>query len=246
MMAKLVFLSSILLFASAISASGDYAGIYHIKEPCPRKVPESPTEMFESDRKEANTQMPDVDFHENRRVRRTLQIQESEAQQQLEEFVKVLKTFIGELDFDVSSFQWQTEKLGKRLALIESSVQSLQSSDESILEQLGFARHAFKIMVNATELMGFYRSVSGPFHRLINGLISLNVRLLELYDLNGHPDSSMTGYKGKVHSFKSRLEHWGSIFQFFVNVPPDLRLIFETQFIEASDSLRELSMQVSS
>lgn len=161
-----------------------------------------------------------------------------EVQEHLEQLIQRLKSFVHEVDFTGAEFDKYSEDLGRKLADISNWVESF-SHIESLEERLSFAKTLFFTMKSALSYVSFYNSGDTGLY-LAQKIVQLNVRLLTLYNNQGHPDPSIEGYKNDVFTFMKILTSWRNLFDELISVSLSLRILFEDEYSKAESTLHVL------
>ncbi|GEQ71680.1 hypothetical protein JCM33374_g5366 [Metschnikowia sp. JCM 33374] len=174
---------------------------------------------------------------------RTSQNVTREAEKSLYWILQSLGSFVHDFGFDERKFKMLAKFLKNEIAESGVWVEDIISFNPKLLAQLRFAQHMYSMIENATEFLQFYTN-STMDRRLVRNIIQLNVRLLGLHDFSGIPDPSIEGYADTLSIFASLLEYWGEMFNRLKKVPLSVRLMFETQFIDANNVIQLLESRL--
>lgn len=161
-----------------------------------------------------------------------------EVQERLEQLIQRLKSFVYEVDFTGAEIDEYSEQIEGKLTEISNWVLSFSHNDR-LEESLKFAKNLIFTMKSASSYVKFYNSDDTGSY-LARRIVQLNVRLLILYNNQGHPDPSIEGYKDDVSTFMKILESWKNLFDELVEAPLSLRFLFESEYLKAESTLHVL------
>ncbi|GEQ71469.1 hypothetical protein JCM33374_g5153 [Metschnikowia sp. JCM 33374] len=174
---------------------------------------------------------------------RFLDHQIQETNQVLDDFVKRLKTYMYETTFHVRAFESKGAELGRRLEDISIIVTRFGPQTYAIISRLNFAKEMFEKMSTSIDPLKFYESITLPGHELVWGIIDLNIRLLELRNSQGSPDSSIKDYQKKITSFTEFISNL-SIEVARTNMTFGMHSVFMSQKRQAEKTLLELAFYI--
>ncbi|KAM9929926.1 hypothetical protein OXX59_000872 [Metschnikowia pulcherrima] len=168
----------------------------------------------------------------------SIQIPQETAGERLNWFIGRLRTFVHGKDFDVRGFDWHSDRLRGQLFEVYGRVILADVHHRDIWYQYLYAKEMFQTMLDASEIIKFYGHVNTLPHGLINIVAHLNVQLMTLFTLQGHPDVTRHKYSDIVLDSMSSLDHWISMFERVANVPIPVQVAFQNQASHAKSVLR--------
>lgn len=159
-------------------------------------------------------------------------------------FVRDLRDFVTNKDFDYVEFETQIEDLRRDLFDIEFSVEKESHNDE-LEDQLIFARRLYQEMVEATEKIQRYKSCQARGHTPLLRMFKLKLRVLVLHNYRGKLDCLIPRYEDKIFCFLQQLNHWERDMGKLRHVPSGMLRLFDAQYVEVRKILDNLKSQFS-
>ena len=164
---------------------------------------------------------------------------------QLEKFIQELLLFVLENAFANEEFDAAAVSLDNQLMrFVEVMDSDSDPYSEKLRQKVTFAKDAFQIMVESSEIMKRYNYLGRPEEHLINYMSELRVLLLVFFDKSGFPNV-------KLKKFNFKMNHYAGLTSFLVqmsdelpNVPIGTQLAFTTQTEKVRDMLRKLEPKV--
>ncbi|GEQ68352.1 hypothetical protein JCM33374_g2020 [Metschnikowia sp. JCM 33374] len=163
----------------------------------------------------------------------------------LEDFVGYLKSLINLNDFDFATFEVYEKSLRTRLLEIERFADISKYTSIELKSRLRFAKYMFEVMVSSVQGLKLYGKMRGLVSHLMYCMISLNVRLLAMFDLHGFPDPAIPGFTKTVPVQMAYLEFWKQMFAKLTGVSLGETLSFDHQYNKAEYTLAVLSRHIS-
>ncbi|KAM9899114.1 hypothetical protein OXX69_009612 [Metschnikowia pulcherrima] len=162
---------------------------------------------------------------------------------QLKNIFNRLKTFLAPPCFDYETFEKDADQIEMDLKNVTNRVNEL-SSPQSFNQQLKHVRKVFSAMVDSIEPLRHYVFMGRSDLHLVNRLIEFNVKLYEMYDSHGEPESAIEGYEDKIVRYTVMLQFWRDQFNELGGVPIGVRRMFERQSVAAGDTINALRSEV--
>ncbi|KAM9936783.1 hypothetical protein OXX80_003669 [Metschnikowia pulcherrima] len=162
---------------------------------------------------------------------------------QLKNIYNRLKTFLVLPCFDYETFEKDADQIEMDLKNVTNRVNEL-STPQKFNQQLTHVRKVFLAMVDAIEPLRHYVFMGRSDLHLVNRLIEFNVKLYEMYDSSGDPESAIEGYEDKIVRYTVMLQFWRDQFDELGGVPIGVRRMFEKQSDAAGDTINALKSEV--
>ncbi|KAM9903762.1 hypothetical protein OXX79_003138 [Metschnikowia pulcherrima] len=162
---------------------------------------------------------------------------------QLKNIFDRMKTFLESNCFDYETFEKDADQIEMDLKNVTIRANEL-SSPQKFNQQLKHVRKVFSAMVDAIEPLRHYVFMGRSDLHLVNRLIEFTVKLYEMYDSSGDPESAIEGYEDKIVRYTVMLQFWRDQFNELGGVPIGVRSMFEKQSVAAGDTINALRSQV--
>ncbi|KAM9899074.1 hypothetical protein OXX79_005932 [Metschnikowia pulcherrima] len=162
---------------------------------------------------------------------------------QLKNIFDRLKTFLVLPCFDYETFEKDADQIEMDLKNVTNRVNELNTS-QIFNQQLTHIRKVFSAMVDAIEPLRHYVFMGRSDLHLVNRMIEFNVKLYEMYDSHGEPESAIDGYENKIVRYTVMLQFWRDQFNELGGVPIGVRRMFERQSVAAGDTINALRSEV--
>ncbi|GEQ70786.1 hypothetical protein JCM33374_g4465 [Metschnikowia sp. JCM 33374] len=158
----------------------------------------------------------------------------------LEWLIRCLRWF---LHGNMKGFKMVAESLGGELSNVNEWARGLSLSKENS-QSLEYARRIFHVMMGQIEISES-TNISDTLKLIFQGLNSLHMSILSLYNSDGKPDLERKDYGKIVSNLAGTLEYLGESYEELDSVPFGVSLKFESQFIEAKKTLQVLASHAS-
>ncbi|GEQ70831.1 hypothetical protein JCM33374_g4511 [Metschnikowia sp. JCM 33374] len=165
-------------------------------------------------------------------------------QEQLNCYMRNLKSFISENHLDTFRFEVMAQRLDDDLSCIFGQAELSIFGNGELSRQFSVSSRMFAAMVFATHILGYYDDVHKPHHFLLNRVVDLNVRLWLLVDSHGALNTHLFGYVQKLRTFGKNVEYWKQSFVDLTDVPNEVHQLFDEQVFQAEETIRDLWHQV--
>ncbi|KAF7998720.1 hypothetical protein HF325_006785 [Metschnikowia pulcherrima] len=161
----------------------------------------------------------------------------------LEWFLRDLKLYVTETDFDHRAFEKNIAKLRHRLADTEFQVVSKLNHDDGMEKLTANVRKVFQIFVDSADRLNRYLASDLPGHDEIYRIIQLYVRTIAMKNPQEMLDRQIVGVKRKLkHLICSYMDVEADIKQ-QARVPPGMQALFELYAKEARIMLSAFKSQ---
>ncbi|KAM9903698.1 hypothetical protein OXX79_003165 [Metschnikowia pulcherrima] len=122
----------------------------------------------------------------------------------IEFFIDHLKSFIGETNFDSTSFALNSREYDRQLKSIQTSSRNIVPCLNELNAKINFAERMLKLMTEVTQAVSLISHSSGQY-LLLEKVLDLQVRLLSLHDSQGSPDPKKINFAETVLAYKKQL-----------------------------------------
>ncbi|GEQ69568.1 hypothetical protein JCM33374_g3240 [Metschnikowia sp. JCM 33374] len=156
---------------------------------------------------------------------------------QLERFIASLKSFISWKRFDYENFQRSMSMLWQQLSHIRLQLEHTATLVQIEAEQFNYAERAFRLMLDATQSMVFFKNDHSLMQVLIYEIVQLNVQILQLNTSMGNVDPSVPGFDYLVSEVRKQLGFLKSVLNFSKEKSDGLLFVFNLEYDKARSSV---------
>ena len=161
----------------------------------------------------------------------------------LEWFLRDLKLYVTDTDFDYRAFEKNVAKLRHRLADTEFQVVSKLNHDDGLEKLAANVRKVFQTFVDSADRLNRYLASDLPGHDEIYSIIQLYVRAIAMKNPQEMLDRQIVGVKRKVKRLICSYMDVEADFKQQARVPPGMQALFELYAKEARIMLSAFKSQ---
>ncbi|KAM9936503.1 hypothetical protein OXX80_003919 [Metschnikowia pulcherrima] len=161
----------------------------------------------------------------------------------LEWYLRDLKSYVTDTDFDYRAFEKNIAKLRHKLADTEFQVVSKLNHDDGLETLAANVRKVFQIFVDSADRLNRYLASDLPGHDEIYSIIQLYVRAIAMKNPQEMLDRQIVGVKRKLKRLICNYMDVEADFKQQARVPPGMQALFESYAKEARIMLSAFKSQ---
>ncbi|KAM9938426.1 hypothetical protein OXX80_002086 [Metschnikowia pulcherrima] len=166
------------------------------------------------------------------------------AEESLVWYYNQLLSFIHETHFDTFRFEVMMAKLSIDLSDIMSLAQDVIRHNDKVSRQLQHVAGAFDMMVKSLLILNFYDFVGTAENYVINRVVDLHVRLLNLYNSHGLLNTDIKGCEDILLDFWQNLDEWQEASLTITELSLEIQTLIDEQMAQARARIRILFSQI--
>ncbi|GEQ69569.1 hypothetical protein JCM33374_g3241 [Metschnikowia sp. JCM 33374] len=159
---------------------------------------------------------------------------------QLDNFTTYLKSFITWERFDFEEFQLVMNRLWDRIFHIRDHIKNTTDFGKKQSDQLSYAENMFITMLEAAQLMKFFKNDHSLMQTSVYEIVQLNIQILQFYNSTGHIDLSVPGYNHLVRNGRKMLAFLKSVVKVSREQSQGLVFLFDLEYEKAHNAISVL------
>ncbi|KAM9908687.1 hypothetical protein OXX69_005947 [Metschnikowia pulcherrima] len=186
---------------------------------------------------------PDTKSESSEKLEISDAMEAQKAKMLLEWFLRDLKSYVSDTDFDYRAFEKNIVKMRHRLADTEFQVVSKLNQDDGLGKLAANVRKVFQIFVDSADRLHRYLASDLPGHDEIYSIIQLYVRAIAMKNPQEMLDRQIVGVKRKLKRLICSYMDVEVDFKQQARVPPGMQALFESYAKEARIMLSAFKSQ---
>ncbi|KAM9912250.1 hypothetical protein OXX69_002754 [Metschnikowia pulcherrima] len=186
---------------------------------------------------------PDTKSESFEKLENSDAMEAQKAKMLLEWFLRDLKSYVSDTDFDYRAFEKNIVKMRHRLADTEFQVVSKLNHDDGLEKLAANVRKVFQTFVDSADRLHRYLASDLPGHDEIYSIIQLYVRAIAMKNPQEMLDRQIVGVKRKLKRLICSYMDVEADFKQQARVPPGMQALFESYAKEARIMLSAFKSQ---